>query len=1022
MKPLRLTLDAVGPYPGRHVIDFRPALESRLFGIYGPTGAGKSTIFSAMTFALFGEAAKSEQHVSTLRSDHADPAHLTEVELVFETHGRVYRLVRRPEQMRPAKRGGGETKEAHKATLFDVTGLDLGTVGETLPGKVVAEAKVDVVNKQVIELLGYGPAQFRQIVLLPQGRFETFLAANTQDRLKILRELFDVSLYRRLADQVKARADAADAKVRTARDVCAGRLAAEGFASRDALTAGIAATQSELEVHREAVITARTALDAARQAYQTAALTNQAFSEHVEADTAFKAVAAEAEAMAMLAPRIAKARAAQLLGAQEQAVIAAHKSAADAARLAVESAQAKQEAGARALATIEHLARLTEAIPGHESDKADLQELEAHAKRLDASVALQEAATTAATTAQADAEGARKSKALHADQGRALDALNRQIEVARAAAVRRAELRTRQLATSQARQAAKHYEGVQAQLTSDAAALQRLDTEAERARSELATCAAAFEAVEAALLHNHALHVAAHLAAGEPCPACGSRDHPSPAHGSIEAGAVADTYRRAKVALDAARKRYEQARTQATAAHQNFERQRTEFQALPVPPQAAKLLDDELASVGAALAALVPEVDLEVLDRKRTELQAAVATALAASEADDARAQASDKAMALVRQSLAEALQSVPVALRDRQQLAARQQALAHKITAFAAALETARADERKANDARIEARSAATHAAEAKALAEGQLTAAREVFAAHLAEAGFSDVDYRTSKADIGRIPEFEATIANYRDRHIRADERLKKATLAIANADRPDIKALKDASDAAEAAHNTANERAAATQARLQHLDRLAAELANEIALLDRLEQETGPLRELADAFSGRNDMKMELETFAIATMFDHVLEAANLRLGPMTKGRYRLVREPEGRGNARRGLGLMVDDAHTGRPRAASTLSGGETFIAALALALGLSDVVESTRGNVRLDAIFIDEGFGSLDGDSDDGTLEQVLETLLDLVGRNRAVGLISHVPLVQQTIPNGFWISKTPTGSSIEMRA
>jgi exonuclease SbcC len=122
-----------------------------------------------------------------------------------------------------------------------------------------------------------------------------------------------------------------------------------------------------------------------------------------------------------------------------------------------------------------------------------------------------------------------------------------------------------------------------------------------------------------------------------------------------------------------------------------------------------------------------------------------------------------------------------------------------------------------------------------------------------------------------------------------------------------------------------------------------------------------------------------------------------------------------------STRRGLALSVDDAYTGRQRPASTLSGGETFIAALALALGLSDIVESTRGNVRLDTIFIDEGFGSLDADSDGGTLEQVLETLQDLVGQNRAVGLISHVPLVQQAIPNGFWITKTTGGSHIEMR-
>jgi exonuclease SbcC len=149
--------------------------------------------------------------------------------------------------------------------------------------------------------------------------------------------------------------------------------------------------------------------------------------------------------------------------------------------------------------------------------------------------------------------------------------------------------------------------------------------------------------------------------------------------------------------------------------------------------------------------------------------------------------------------------------------------------------------------------------------------------------------------------------------------------------------------------------------------------------------------------------------------------VLEAANLRLNPMTRGRYCLVRENETKGNARRGLGIAVEDTYTGRQRPTSTLSGGETFIAALALALGLSDVVESAHGSVRLDTIFIDEGFGSLDSDGDSGTLETVLQTLQDIVGTSRAVGLISHVPLVQQAIPNGFFVRKTPGGSHIEVR-
>jgi exonuclease SbcC len=1022
MKPLRLTLDAVGPYPGRQVIDFRAALESRLFGIYGPTGAGKSTIFSAMTFALFGEAAKSEQHASTLRSDHADPAHLTEVEFIFANHERVYRVVRRPEQMRPAKRGGGETKENHKATLFDVTGLDLSTVGETLPGKVVAESRVDIVNKEIIRILGYGPNQFRQIVLLPQGRFETFLAANTQDRVAILRELFDVSLYRRLAEQVKGSADAAELKVKTARDVCSARLATEDFATPAELAASIGTAQSGLALQRDAAVLAKSARDTAASAYQAAALTDQAFAEHVEADKAFNAVKAEGDTMAGLSQRITRARSALLLADAEQAVGGARKAVDDMARLAVTAVQLQQEAEAKAQKAAERLKALVEKIADHDRDKADLLDCQGHAKRFDASAGQQAAATHAAAKALADKKRAEQSKAQHDEHTRSYAQLVRQLDDGRAAALRRAGLRTRQLEASQALQSANLYERIQSQLTSERKSLERLEAEAAAALAQLAARETAFNGAEAALLQNHAFHVAARLVDGEPCPACGSLDHPAPAHGSAR-GSVGEIYQREKAALVAARKRCDAARTQAASARETFGRREAEFKELAVPASPAKGLDEELAGIRAALEALGPEVDLDALDAKRVELEAAVATALATCQADEATAQGSDKAAALARQSLADALRSIPLELRDRKRLAAMQDALARKIADFAVSLENARKDERATNDALIAARTATANAAGNKGTAEIQFKAAQSSFAQRVVGAGFTEAAYRESKGDIARVAELETKINDHRERLIRADERLKKAVSAIEDTDRPDIKALKEAMDEADGALAAANDLAAGRNARLRHLEKLSAELSAEIARLDQLEQETAPLRELADAFAGHNDMKMTLETFAIATMFDYVLEAANLRFGPMLRGRYTLVRESEGRGNARRGLALSVDDTHTGRQRPACTLSGGEAFIAALALALGLSDVVESTRGNVRLDTIFIDEGFGSLDADSDGGgTLEQVLETLQDLVGQNRAVGLISHLPLVQQAIPNGFWITKTAGGSQIEMRS
>ena len=283
MKPLILILQAIGPYAGRQSVDFRTVLDSGLFGIYGATGSGKSTIFSAMTFALFGEAARSEQHATSLRSDHADASLLSQVELIFEAGGRTYRIVRQPEQTRPAKRGGGETSESHKAWLFDVTDIDLGKVSDSNPGKVVAESKVTLVNEAIKKILGYGAAQFRQIVLLPQGRFEAFLSADTQERIRILRDLFDVSLYRRLAESLKSRSDAAEKEVAAARTGCTARLTAEEFETMEQLGQGIAEAEHRHRDLRDAAAKAKSEWDAAVAAFQAAAQTDARFREHFEA-------------------------------------------------------------------------------------------------------------------------------------------------------------------------------------------------------------------------------------------------------------------------------------------------------------------------------------------------------------------------------------------------------------------------------------------------------------------------------------------------------------------------------------------------------------------------------------------------------------------------------------------------------------------------------------------------------------------------------------------------------------------
>ena len=651
------------------------------------------------------------------------------------------------------------------------------------------------------------------------------------------------------------------------------------------LAVSIGTAQSDLALQRDAAVLAKTALDAATQAYQAAALTDQAFTEHVEADKAFKVMKAEGDTMAGLGQRIARARSALLLADAEQAVDGARKAMDDMARLAVTAVELQQEAEAKAQTAAERLKALVDKTADHDRHKADLLDCQGHAKRFDASAGQQEAATNAAAKALADKKRAGQSRAQHDERTRAFVQLVRQLDDGRAAALRRAGLRTRELEASQALQSARLYERAQSQLASDRKSLERLEAEAGAVVAQLTARQAAFNAAEAALLQNHALHVAEHLVDGEPCPACGSPDHPAPAHGSARAGSVGETYQREKAALESACKRCEEARTRAESARATFDVREAEFKELAVPARPAKALDEEHAGIRTALETLAPDVDLDALDAKHVELEG-VAAALATYQADEAAAQGSDKAAALARQSLDDALQAIPPELRNRQRLAERQDALAHKIADFSAAVESARKGERATNDALIAARTATANAAGNKGTAEAQLKAAQSSFAQRVADAGLTEVAYRESKGDIPCVAELEAKITDHQERLIRVDERLKKAASAIKDTDRPDIKSLKDAMDEAETALAAASELAAGMTARQRQLEKLASELSAEIARLDRLEQETGPLRELADAFTGRNDMKIHLETFAIATMFDHVLEAANLRLGPMSR----------------------------------------------------------------------------------------------------------------------------------------
>lgn len=1022
MRPIKLTLSAFGPYGGVETIDFRGATDAGLFGIYGPTGSGKSSIFSAIAFALFGEGAKEEQGIGTMRSDFASDALLTEVSLQFELGAKRYFVRRIPDQPRPKSRGDGQTTQAHSAWLFDVSEVDVDDVSPECCGVPIAERKVSDVLKHVEDLLGYGAQQFRQIVLLPQGRFERFLVSNSKDRLEILRELFDVSLYRKLTDKLKA--DAADIRreIEDGYRLNGQRLTAEGFVSSDELSAGIASALKQNELSRLKVAETLAVLNLANKEFAAAAAQEKAFGEVDAAAAALEQLESKVPEFDAIRTRKSGAELARRMADLDSSLVDARKrhalavtAQADASNAAIRARDASTAANT-ALAElrareheIERLGRKVDEMGRHKQILADSAERHAaHEKALsdfNGAKYGQENATSVHLLAERHFE--EKSAAHSLAQRNTLE--------------RQKFIGLRDKLKIELDHASDHLSATQAQGKAqvelsnaladslDAQTLHRDAAESEAAR-------------ESDFISAQASVLAQRLEEGLPCPVCGGSNHPEPAQGTGDAALLEKAWRDAQSASIDAAKVDREAQSRASSARATLDARQATVSNLSTPQRGIDDIDTEYRKTLGAIDDLGVAADVALLAQEVEELREGKRAAATKLQQANLTLGEATTVEAVSRQAYADRIASVPEALRDPTALQASIDDVADDIKQRRKAIADALAQQQSCHTAHIKADAVHQNASTSLSDCAGEVDRKRAAFEARLAELKISEIAYRSAIPDINLIGELEGAVTEFDKDLAAARGRQIAAKNAIANAQRPDIEPFRLNCDQVQTAANDAAKHSAEAKQRHQSLLDLQSSLADDLKNLHSLEQSSGSLRGLAEAFDGQNELRTSLETFAIGAMFDQVLEAANLRLDPMTSGRYRFERDTVSvGGRSKRGLDVRVHDIETGRAREIITLSGGETFIAALSLALGLSDVVEMTNGAIRLDTIFIDEGFGSLDTENDAGTLDQVLQVLQNIVGERRAVGLISHVPLVQQAVPNGFTVHKGVNGSKIELR-
>ncbi|WP_297363623.1 SMC family ATPase [Thauera sp.] len=1065
MKPLKLSLQAFGPFATREEVDFTLLPSGALFLISGPTGAGKTSILDGITYALYGDTSGGERSAREMRSHHADAALQTEVEFDFALGARCYRVKRVPEQERAALRGDKLVKVLAKAELHR-----LEADGETW---IPLAQKTTEVTALVEELLGFKAEQFRQVVLLPQGQFRKLLAANSAEREKILETLFGTAIYKRLQDALKA--EAAMLRERGEQAVLQRRTLLEqvGADTVEALVVRRETLQAELVTLTEAEHRARADDAAARAALQQGLAVEAQFSEAAAATTALQAVDAGTAALDAERLRLEQARRALQVLPAESALAAARRSAAEArareVRVARDAAEATRRLGEAEAALHGETAR----APEREAAQRELLHLEtlgeavSRLAQADADVTRCEATHLAADKAFATARAQQQSFATRRRE------LAIRIESIQPLA---ADVAALEMHLQQAEQHARALAALAAarkQLAQRAASQAKARQSCDAAQRATADARAAFSALDACWRQAQAAILARHLHDGAPCPVCGSAEHPAPARheGDLPTEhalqAAAERARVAETALDAARQALNAAELAfATAAAEVDTRaaalspatqggvdagDRAGFSS--VSPEVRAACEGGAAAGPRAVAdessrpATAESVAAEVAEfRRRLDAARAAATelaplraqlhaldgelALAATACEQLHSHAAEASSAVrsAQHVADERRAGVPQALRTPAALQAALSAAQRMRQGLDHALQQAQAAHGKA------ASDAAALRAQHVTLGEAvQATTVRDVeaqaqFADALRAAGFwpaasvevgaAESAWRAALMPAEHILALEARIRDADHRRAAAHERAERAACAIAGLVRPDLAAL----DARAATARTAVE---AVLDRLAHTRSALATLAETLARLDDIARDSGAIEaeyrvvgHLADIANGTNGRNLTFQRYVLAALLDDVLRAASLRLAAMSRGRYQLERR-EDLADARRagGLDLEVFDEYTGRSRPASTLSGGEGFMASLSLALGLSDVVQAYAGGVQLDTLFIDEGFGSLDPES----LDMAMKALIDLQQRGRTVGVISHVEEMKQQIDVAIEVVQGVRGSRISLR-
>ncbi|MBB4824325.1 exonuclease SbcC [Sporosarcina luteola] len=1018
MRPIKLSMTAFGPYKGTEVIDFSELDNHRLFVISGSTGAGKTTIFDGICYALYGQASGEDRTDSrAMRSDFAEDSIQTEVELVFEVCGRRFRVIRQI----PYTKMGNKRETPGRCELVELT--NQGEI-PAVDRQIVSE-----INQKIESLIGFTHAQFSQIIMLPQGEFRKFLTSDTDNKEVILRKIFKTEPYRLLVERLKSQRD--DLKVEWDRE----RHLFDGLLRQ--IPSIVPYRESPLfhlvENEQPNIYQIVEGLEDELTYYVNEIVDKQkkyegAYSRHTEVQTGYHAAKTinqlfdDLEQKEGLAERIRQKQ--PILEQKEKLLVQAERAAAihgvelqyeelnkewDIQRAASEKNKEEAER-ARVLfrAAENEKQKIEERRDEREQLQIDLTRLQSYLPMV-MTLQKKERELHHAKERVESLEGkvSSISVGLYEKKDNVLQFAD-QIEKLEIEGMNYEEILDEWNELKTKTRLAFDYEQLQRELEMAKRLVDEQASQFELAQQD-------YQRIEQTWLDNQASMLAQALQDGTPCPVCGSLHHPAKMGGREDHSISKDKVEseRKKVAeLESSYRK--QLATYEAIGHQVVGKKR-QLDSLQVDSSYAELhaVQDSIEKQLNQLR----ENKSVLSELKKKWKETTVVLERLQSEKELIEKDLNDEKAALGKEQARyeQIRESIPIEFRDSTALEERintlektKRELDERFSRVQQKYEESKEFVTKADAAEQFSKQALQQLGQRKKKAE-------ERFKEALIETNFETVeDYKSAILSNEEREELKNAILDFKQKAHATNEMIRSLTIQLEGKTKSDLTAIAAMTEELKRQYEQALQEYHASVEYEKSLRQSKEKLVKSSGDLVDLENKIGKINELYDLLRGQNRLKLSFERFIQIDYLDRIVASANSRLRELSNGQFELVRSDrqEARGK-QSGLGLDIYDAYTGQNRDVKTLSGGEKFNASLCLALGMSDVIQSFQGSVSIETMFIDEGFGSLDAES----LQKAIDALVDLQRSGRMIGVISHVEELKAAFPAILEVKKSKEGYS-----